>query len=377
MRTMKFHRLLLFVLVSVGAGLIAAFTALQFLPTQPQPVTGPIRSSGPASYADAVQQAAPAVVNIYTARIKKAQPQNPLSSDPIYQRFFGGQAQPTPAKKKQNSLGSGVIISADGYVMTNYHVIKGADEIRLVLTDGRVIEADFVGGDPDTDLALLLAQEKNLPAIRIGNSSNIRVGDITLAIGNPFGVGQTVTMGIVGATGRSRLGINTFEDFIQTDAAINPGNSGGALINAAGELVGINTAIFSQSGGSHGIGFAIPIDLAKDVMIQILKQGRVIRGWLGVSGQDINPEMATPLGFKPVHGILISGVLEQGPADTAGINPGDIITRIDGEEATNAYEAMHRIAQMAPGTKVHLEGWRGEQPFAAQAVIAERPIETE
>ena len=373
---MKFHRLLLFVLVSVGAGLISAFAALQFLPAQPQASTRLARSSGPVSYADAVQQAAPAVVNIYTARITE-QPQNPLANDPTYQRFFGGQATPTPTQKKKNSLGSGVIISADGYVMTNYHVVKGADEIRLVLTDGRVIEADFVGGDPDTDLALLLAQEKNLPAIRIGNSGNIQVGDITLAIGNPFGVGQTVTMGIVGATGRSRLGINTFEDFIQTDAAINPGNSGGALINATGELVGINTAIFSKSGGSHGIGFAIPIDLAKDVMTQILQQGRVIRGWLGVSGQDITPEMAAPLGFKQVHGILISGVLEKGPADSAGINPGDIITRIDGEEATNAYEAMHRIAQLAPGTKVHLEGWRGQRPFAAQAVIAERPIETE
>ncbi len=376
MRTMKFHRLLLFVLVSVGAGLIAAFTALQFLPAPSQPAAAPPRTVGPASYAGAVQQAAPAVVNIYTARITE-QPQNPLSNDPIYQRFFGGQTTPTPAAKKKNSLGSGVIISADGYVMTNYHVVKGADEIRLVLTDGRVIQADIVGGDPDTDLALLLAQEKNLPAIRIGSSKNIQVGDITLAIGNPFGVGQTVTMGIVGATGRSHLGINTFEDFIQTDAAINPGNSGGALINAAGELVGINTAIFSKSGGSHGIGFAIPIDLAKDVMIQILKQGRVIRGWLGVSGQDITPEIATSLGFKPVHGILVSGVQEHGPADNAGVNPGDIITRIDGEEATNAYEAMNRIARLTPGTRVHLEGWRGQQPFAAQAVTAERPLETD
>jgi Do/DeqQ family serine protease len=377
MRTMKFHRLLLFVLVSVGAGLISAFVALQFLPAQQQSAPTLVHSSGPASYADAVQQAAPAVVNIYTARIQKAKPQNPLSSDPIYQRFFGGQATPTPAKKRKNGLGSGVIISSDGYVMTNYHVIKGADEIRLALTDGRVIEADFIGGDPDTDLALLLAKEKNLPAIRIGNSGNIRVGDVTLAIGNPFGVGQTVTMGIVGATGRSKLGINTFEDFIQTDAAINPGNSGGALINTAGELVGINTAIFSKSGGSHGIGFAIPIDLAKDVMTQILQQGRVIRGWLGVSGQDITPEAAAPLGFKPVSGILISGVLERGPADLAGINPGDIITKIDGAAATNAYAAMNRIAGLAPGTKVHLEGWRGQQPFAVEAVISERPIETD
>ncbi len=275
--------------------------------------------------------------------------------------------------------GSGFVWDGLGHIVTNHHVISDASEAQIRLSDGRTYRASLVGSSPDHDLAVLRIRVPidRPPPVPVGTSDDLRVGQKVYAIGNPFGVGQTVTMGIVGATGRSHLGINTFEDFIQTDAAINPGNSGGALINAAGELVGINTAIFSKSGGSHGIGFAIPIDLAKDVMIQILKQGRVIRGWLGVSGQDITPEIATSLGFKPVHGILVSGVQEHGPADNAGVNPGDIITRIDGEEATNAYEAMNRIARLTPGTRVHLEGWRGQQPFAAQAVTAERPLETD
>jgi serine protease DegS len=267
-------------------------------------------SVGPASYADAVQRAAPAVVNVHTAKVITRRV-HPLLEDPIFQHFFGDRFTQS-RREVQTSLGSGVLISKQGYVLTNNHVIDGADEIKVLLADGRSAQAKVVGTDPDTDLAVLRIETESLPAIVIGNSKNLRVGDIALAIGNPFGVGQTVTFGIISATGRDHLGINAFEEFIQTDAAINPGNSGGALINASGELIGINSAIYSRSGGSQGIGFAIPINLAKGVMTQIIEQGHVVRGWLGIEAQDLTAALADSFGMPDTNGVLISGVLRDG-----------------------------------------------------------------
>jgi serine protease DegS len=379
MPTMKYQRFFAFTAVSVGAGLIAAFLALQLLPEGdpaapeqlPTVYRSKIPATGPASYSEAVSKAAPSVVNIFTTKIT-VQRSNPIFDDPIFQRFFGNRLS-RPQKRLQTSLGSGVVISRDGYIITNHHVVNGADEIKVVLANGRTLHAEIAGSDPDTDVALLRTKEKDLPAITLGVSDNIQVGDVVLAIGNPFGVGQTVTMGIVSATGRSQLGINTFENFIQTDAAINPGNSGGALVNAAGELVGINTAIFSRSGGSHGIGFAIPVDLVEGVMSQILTKGRVVRGWFGIAGQDMTPELARAFGLKDVQGVLVSGVLENGPADQAGIKPGDIITRIGDQEPENSQDVLNIIATMTPNTQVKVEGWRGEERFKTEVTVSERP----
>ncbi len=382
---MKLQRFFIFALISIAAGLVAAFVMLKLLPqeqavtvdpTPPPPAPTIYRPStqtiGPASYADAVARATPAVVNIYTAKITVRQG-NPLFDDPVFRRFFGNKFPGQTRKRLQTSLGSGVIISPDGYIMTNHHVVDDADQIRVVLADGRTIQAEVIGNDPETDLALLHTDEKNLPALNIGNSDTLRVGDVVLAIGNPFGVGQTVTMGIVGATGRSQLGINTFENFIQTDAAINPGNSGGALINAAGDLIGINTAIFSKSGGSHGIGFAIPVKLAESIMQQIVTHGRVVRGWLGIAGQDVTPQLARSFNLKEVGGILISGVLEDGPADNAGIKPGDIITHIGDHSPERASDALHIISMLPPGEKVQVKGWRGQKRIEAKVMVIERP----
>jgi serine protease DegS len=379
---MKFQRFFAFTAVSVGAGLIAAFLALQLLPegdqeTPPERLPTVFRSNvpatGPASYSDAVAGAAPSVVNIFTTKITVQR--NPIFNDPIFQRFFGNRFS-RPQKRLQTSLGSGVVISRDGYIITNHHVVDGADEIKVVLADGRTLQAEIAGSDPDTDVALLRTGEKDLPAITLGESDKVRVGDVVLAIGNPFGVGQTVTMGIVSATGRSQLGINTFENFIQTDAAINPGNSGGPLVNAAGELVGINTAIFSRSGGSHGIGFAIPVDLVEGVMSQILTKGRVVRGWFGIAGQDMTPALARAFGLKDVRGVLVSGVLEDGPADRAGIKPGDIITRIGEHVPKNSQDVLNIIATMTPDTRVKVGGWRGEERFETEVTVSERPQQT-
>ena len=368
-----------YIATSTVAGIAAAYIAVSLFtgpapesgtPTPPPPTI--VRGEGPVSYAEAVQKAAPAVVNIFTAKVT-LQRGNSLFDDPLFQRFFGNRFQSRPRKQLQTSLGSGVIISADGYIMTNNHVVDGADQIRIVLSNGRTLDATVAGIDPDTDLALLHVDANNLPTISVGDSQNIQVGDVVLAIGNPFGVGQTVTMGIVSATGRDQLGINTFENFIQTDAAINPGNSGGALINAHGELVGINTAIFSKSGGSHGIGFAIPVTLAIGVMEQILKQGRVVRGWLGIAGQDITPELAESFDLKERRGVLVSGVLEGGPADRAGIAPGDLIETIDGRPLSSSHDVLNIIAAIAPGKKVRITGWRGREAFELDVEVSERP----
>ncbi|MBF0219532.1 MAG: trypsin-like peptidase domain-containing protein, partial [Gammaproteobacteria bacterium] len=255
------------------------------------------RGSGPVTYADAVAVAAPAVVNVYTRKTIVQRP-NALFNDPLLNQFFNNYFNLRTEKREENSLGSGVIFDAKGYILTNNHVIDGADEIEVALRDGRNAKALLVGSDPEADLALLRIDLPNLPTITLTNSEQLRVGDVVLAIGNPFGVGQTVTMGIVSATGRSKLGINTFENFIQTDAAINPGNSGGALVNALGELVGINTAIFSKSGGSQGIGFAIPANLARNSATQLIERGYVARGWLGVEIQEITPELVASFNLK-------------------------------------------------------------------------------
>ncbi len=335
------------------------------------PVTLPI-GNGPVSYAMAVEAAAPAVVNIFTARIV-TQRLNPILEDPLLRKFFGNNLHPVPRKRLETSLGSGVIMSAQGYVLTNNHVIDAADQIRVQLQDGRDTVARVVGIDPDTDLAVLKIDLDNLPSITLSAPDTLRVGDVVLAIGNPFGVGQTVTMGIISARGRSELGINTFENFIQTDAAINPGNSGGALISAHGELVGINTAIFSKSGGSQGIGFAIPNKLAKGVMQQIIENGRVIRGWLGVEAQNITPELAESFGMEKPTGVLIAGLLRHGPADKAGLQAGDIIIKIGDKPAATAHDTLNAIANTAPGTSVELTVLRNGKIGVLSAVVGERP----
>ncbi|MBZ0070394.1 MAG: Do family serine endopeptidase [Gammaproteobacteria bacterium] len=383
---MNLRKLIVFLLQSATVGLVAAAALLLLKPelfhTEPAVVevrevvgqgarSGDGLGSGTVSYADAVERAAPAVVNVYTAKLI-TQRVHPLFNDPLFQHFFGDQFG-AERQRLQTSLGSGVIISAQGYVLTNNHVVSGADQIQVMISDGRSLDAKIVGVDPDTDLAVLKIKADVLPSIVIGDSARLRVGDVVLAIGNPFGVGQTVTQGIVSATGRNQLGISTFENFIQTDAAINPGNSGGALINAHGELIGINTAIFSKSGGSQGIGFAIPESLAKGVMKQIIEHGQVVRGWLGIEAQDLTPALAESFGLKDVQGVLISGVLRSGPADQAGLQPGDIVTALNDAPVSDARDSMNRIAELRPGTKLHIGGLRDGAAFTLDAVIGQRP----
>nr|VFK43298.1 MAG: serine protease DegS/serine protease DegQ [Candidatus Kentron sp. TC]VFK43623.1 MAG: serine protease DegS/serine protease DegQ [Candidatus Kentron sp. TC] len=327
------------------------------------------------SYADAVASASPAVVNIHTAKVITTRRRiSPLFDDPFFRHFFGdvfgGQ---NTRKRVKTSLGSGVIISKKGYILTNNHVIADADEIQVMLQDERKAKAKVVGTDPDTDLAVLKIRLKRLPSIVISQSETLRVGDVVLAIGNPFGVGQTVTMGIVSATGRNRLGINTFEDFIQTDAAINPGNSGGALINPRGQLIGINTAIFSKSGGSQGIGFAIPVSLAKDVMTQIIEHGFVARGWLGIETQDITTDLAESFDLDSTKGVLVAGVLRRGPADIAGILPGDVITHVGNAAVDDAHDLMNAIARIRPNSIALLDIVRHNEAKVIKAKVKQRP----
>ncbi len=321
---------------------------------------------GPVSYADAVDQAAPAVVNIYIARQVAELPplrQSPDSLFDIPQRL---------PRRQEASLGSGVIFSPEGYVLTNNHVVEGAQEIQVMLSDGRTARAQTVGRDPETDLAVLRIDAGELPAVTVA-AEDVRVGDVVLAIGNPFGVGQTVTQGIVSATGRHDMDVATFENFIQTDAAINPGNSGGALINARGELVGINTAIYSQSGSSVGIGFAIPVDVARDVLTGIIEQGRVIRGWIGVNIRDLNPELADTLNVGDPRGVAITRVLEGTPAARAGVRAGDVIHQVNDTPVDNSRELLNRVAAVAPGQPVTLRGVRQGVPLEARVVVGERP----
>src|SRR5256885_3960754 len=306
----------------------------------------------PASYYDAVQRATPSVVNIFTSKEVRA-PRHPLLNDPIFRRFFGDQL-PEDAQRA-SSLGSGVIVSNTGYVLTNHHVVEAADEIEVALHDGKKLLAKVVGTDPETDLAVLRVNANNLHAITFGSSDALKVGDVVLAIGNPFNFGQTVTGGIVSALGRTGLGINTFENFIQTDAAINPGNSGGALVDVGGNLVGINTAIFSRSGGSMGIGFAIPVSTAKMVLEQIVKSGSVTRGWIGVELQELTPPIAESLRLATARGALVGGVLRGGPADKAGVKPGDVVIEIQGKPVADSVGLLNLVAALAPGQSAKLK----------------------
>ncbi|MBF6624761.1 MAG: trypsin-like peptidase domain-containing protein [Pseudomonas stutzeri] len=326
---------------------------------------------GPYSYAGAVSSAAPAVANLYTTKIID-RPQQPLpKDDPLFQRFFGDNLP--RQRRMESSLGSAVIMSSEGYLLTNNHVTANAEQIVVALRDGRETLARVIGNDPETDLAVLKIDLENLPAITLGHSDSIRVGDVTLAIGNPFGVGQTVTMGIISATGRNQLGLNTYEDFIQTDAAINRGNSGGALVDAAGHLIGINTAIISESGGSQGIGFAIPVKLAMEVMKAIVEHGQVIRGWLGVEVQSLTQELAESFGQAGRPGIVVAGVYRDGPAERAGLRPGDLILSIDGAQSSDGRSSMNQVARTRPGDRIKIDILRNGQPLTLTAEVGMRP----
>ena len=319
----------------------------------------------------AAQAASPAVVSINTSQRQGGQAG---SQDPWFRFFYGEQAEQAPA-----GLGSGVIVSPQGHILTNNHVIEEADDIEVVLTDGRRAAARVIGTDPETDLALLKIDLDKLPVIVLGQADNLRVGDIVLAIGNPFGVGQTVTSGIVSALGRSQLGINTFENFIQTVAAINPGNSGGALVDVNGQLMGINTAIYSRSGGSMGIGFAIPMSLAQQVMQELLKTGKVTRGWIGVEPQNLSAELAStfnlpPAGAQGAQGVVITGVLQNGPAARAGIRPGDVILKVADQPVANVAELLSRIAGLQPGQPARLQVWRRQGMSDVTVTPDQRPV---
>lgn len=338
-----------------------------------QPPLAILSPQSSASYANAVSSAAPAVANLYTTKVVK-KPSQPLFDDPLLQQYFGNSL---PSQRRlESSLGSAVIMSQEGYLLTNNHVTAGADQIVVALRDGREVLARVIGNDPETDLAVLKIDLDELPVMHLGRSDSIRIGDIALAIGNPFGVGQTVTMGIISATGRNQLGLNTYEDFIQTDAAINPGNSGGALIDANGNLIGINTAIFSKSGGSQGIGFAIPAKLALEVMEEIIKHGQVIRGWLGLEVQPLTKELAESFGLEGRPGIVIAGIYRDGPAQRAGLQPGDLIVSIDGQPAADGRHAMNQVAQTRPGETIEIEILRNGQALTLTAEIGLRPPPT-
>lgn len=377
------RKLIVFVAQAIVVGLALAFLLTLFWPglLRREATTIEVRETngfttlpagGPVSYAAAVERAAPAVVNINTAKVVNVQP-NPLFKDPIFQQFFG-RGLNSPRKHVERSLGSGVIFSDQGYILTNHHVIGGADAIQVFLRDGRSATAKVIGGDPETDLAVLKIDLKNLPAITLGKSDHVRVGDVALAIGNPFGFGQTVTMGIVSATGRYALGINTFENFIQTDAAVNPGNSGGALVDAHGNLIGINTAIFSQTGSSVGIGFAIPTSIAKGVMEQIIAHGRPLRGWLGIEAQALTPELLEAFGLKKgTEGLVITTLYRNGPAHKAGVEPGDVLVAIDGKKTGDAREVLLAISGHKPGERIKLDLMREGKPLSIEAIAGERP----
>jgi serine peptidase DegS len=323
------------------------------------------------SFADAVRRAGPAVVNIYTARVVDAAAR-PSDRNPLLQQHL-----PAARQRVEGSLGSGVIVDTAGHVITNYHVVQGADEIRVQLADGRVATPEIVGKDPDTDLAILRVPIKDPPVMAMGRSDELRAGDVVLAIGNPFGLSQTVTQGIVSATGRGRLGVTDFEDFIQTDAAINFGNSGGALINTDGELIGINTAVLAQNLGTDGISFAIPVNMVRGVMDQILAHGRVRRGWLGVQSEEVPRATAVALGIDPPAALRISRVEPNGPAALVGLRPDDLVTHLNGQPIVNGQEALNRVAAMPPGSLLNIQARRGAQRLTFKATLEERPPRTE
>jgi Do/DeqQ family serine protease len=332
----------------------------------------PVARAG--SYSDAVRKAAPAVVNIFTSKEVKAA-RHPFLSDPLLRQFFGDRLPDQAPSQRATGLGSGVIISPRGYVLTNHHVVEAADEIEVGLANGKKLRARLVGSDPESDLAVLQIQAEGLPVITFGDDQGLRLGDIVLAIGNPLGVGQTVTMGIVSGLHRTGLGINTFENFIQTDAAINQGNSGGALIDAAGNLVGINTAILSQTGGSIGIGFAIPASTARSVTESIIAKGSVVRGWIGVEAQEITRELAESFKLPGTEGALIANVIAGGPAARAGVKSGDVLRAVDGKRVGNPGEMLNLVAALAPGQSSKLTLWRAGQELVLTIEVGTRPAQ--
>ncbi|HEX7047815.1 MAG TPA: trypsin-like peptidase domain-containing protein [Gammaproteobacteria bacterium] len=362
----RLQKLLFFLFQSVTLGLAAAFVVVWLRPDLLNRINGLQQSlpaaATPASFRAAVHAAAPAVVNIHSMR----------AAEDSVTPWLDDASTFVPEDRIETTLGSGVIVNADGYILTNHHVIRGAGAFQIALADGRIAPATVVGIDPDTDLALLKIELDDLPVITLGRSDDVQVGDVVLAIGNPFGVGQTVTQGIVSATGRNYLGHATFENFIQTDAAINPGNSGGALVNARGEMIGVNSAIFSQSVRANGIGFAVPVSLARGVVNQIIEHGRVIRGWLGVDPQDVTPELAEAFGLEDDAGIIVRDVYRGSPAEAAGIERGDTITHINDNAVANAHEALTVIASTPPGETLRIRGIRRGQPFVTKAIIIER-----
>jgi serine protease DegQ len=326
-------------------------------------------SGSVSSYSGAARRATPAVVSITAS---KAPQRNPHTDDPWFKFFFGDQ-DPRQRQQPQVGLGSGVIVSPEGYLLTNNHVIEGADDIEVQLPDGRQARAKVVGADPETDVAVLKITLDKLPVITFGSVDTLQVGDVVLAIGNPFGVGQTVTSGIVSALGRNQLGINTFENFIQTDAAINPGNSGGALVDASGNLMGINTAIYSRSGGSMGIGFAIPVSTAKLVMEGLIRDGQVTRGWIGVEPRDLTPEIAETFNLPIKQGVLITGVLQNGPASAGGLRPGDVVVKVADTPVNNTVQLLAAVAALKPQTPAMIGIQRGDKAMDLKVVVAQRP----
>jgi len=340
---------------------------LEAAPSKP-----PVSAGG--SYRAAAARAMPAVVNIITSK-KPKRGKHPLLRDPFFKKFFGDRDRDEDSDD-ESSLGSGVIVSAQGYILTNNHVVEAADEIEVVLADGRKAAAKLVGTDPETDLAVIKISMDKLPVIVLGQAEQAQVGDVVLAIGNPFGVGQTVTMGIISALGRNNLHINHFENFIQTDAAINFGNSGGALVDANGNLLGINSAIYSQTGGSVGIGFAIPVSTAKSVMESIIKSGHVVRGWIGVESQEITPELAASFGLQRQSGAIIAGVVRNGPADKGGIKPGDILLSVDGKPVADTNSMLNLIAQLVPGEKAKMSVLRKNRETTLDVTVGKRPAST-
>ena len=322
------------------------------------------------SYRDAARAALPAVVHIYTTQSVKKQ-RHPLLDDPIFRHFFGDRQDLLP--QRNSGLGSGVLVSTNGYILTNFHVVDAASDIQVALNDGSTHKAKIIGSDPESDLAVLQIKADNLPAVTFGQMESLSVGDVVLAIGNPFGVGQTVTMGIVSALGRSHLGINTFENFIQTDAAVNPGNSGGALVDTKGHLVGINTAIYSQTGGSLGIGFAIPVSSARSIMEQIIQNGAVTRGWVGIEAQEITPELAESFGLPDSEGALIAGVVRGSPADVAGILPGDVLLMVGGKQVKDPQAMLELIAALKPDENTSFRLRRDRNIVDKKVLIGKRP----
>ena len=348
--------------------MLPQIVSISQVPVTPADLPALAASATSAGYRAAARAAAPAVVSIVASKLSR---RNPESEDPWFRFFFGDRsaAQGQP----QRGIGSGVIVSPEGYLITNNHVIEGADDIEVQLADGRLAQAKLVGTDPESDVAVLKIELDKLPSVTFGNTEQLQVGDAVLAIGNPFGVGQTVTAGIVSALGRNQLGINTFENFIQTDAAINPGNSGGALVDAAGNLVGINTAIFSRSGGNLGIGFAIPADTARGVMESLVREGSVVRGWIGVEPRDLTLEMAESLRLPVKSGVLITGVLQNGPAGNGGMKPGDVVVKIADKNIANTAQLFNAVAALKPGQPASIAVQRGDRAVELKVQVAQRP----